>query len=54
MPFVIRELWAVLMDAWQVADLCGHLRAWWEVVRGKWVFEQPVQPTGASAGFKQP
>lgn len=30
----LRELTATLVDAWQCADLCGHLVSWWEVVTG--------------------
>ncbi len=31
---LLRELWAALVDAAECGDLAGHLRAWWEVVRG--------------------
>ena len=39
MVFAIRELLAVLLDAWQAGDLYGRLRAWWQVVSGEVVTE---------------
>lgn len=30
---ILRELLATLADCWQCADVPGHLRAWWELVR---------------------
>jgi hypothetical protein len=30
----LRELVATLVDAWQCADLHGHLTSWWGVVTG--------------------
>jgi len=30
----LRELAATLADAWECADLRGHLSAWWLVVSG--------------------
>ena len=31
----LRELAWTLADAWECADLRGHLAAWWDVVTGK-------------------
>ena len=31
----LRELAWTLADAWECADLRGHLAAWWDVVAGK-------------------
>jgi len=30
---ILSELRATLADCWQCADVPGHLRAWWELVR---------------------
>jgi hypothetical protein len=32
LSFAVGELWATLKDAWQLADLAAHLRAWWQIV----------------------
>lgn len=40
----IGELWATLQDVGECGDLVGHLRAWWEVVRGR---VTPDDPAGA-------
>jgi len=33
--WALAELWAVLGDAWEAADLKGRLASWLEVVRGE-------------------
>ena len=35
----ILELAATLADAWACADVPGHLRAWWELVRSPELLE---------------
>lgn len=30
----LRELAATLVDAWECADLRGHLASWWAVITG--------------------
>jgi len=32
--WAVRELVAVLSDAWHDADLANRIRAWWEIVSG--------------------
>jgi len=33
--WALAELWYTLVDAWEMADVPGHLSAWWYVVRNK-------------------
>jgi hypothetical protein len=39
--FALIELWHVLRDAWQAADLSGHLSEWWWTVTHRHLLDGP-------------
>jgi hypothetical protein len=39
--FAIVELYHILLDAWQAADLPGHLGEWWWVVTHRHLLDGP-------------